>query len=115
MRGDTDEDKWIDEGCSEYAELACGYKDTTETSAETFLGSPNVSLTIWDDLPFDFDQTFLFMTYFAQRFGESAIKSLVENDLNSIEGLNATLEIFGEVRFDELFFDWSAANFFDSL
>ncbi|MEE2754787.1 MAG: hypothetical protein VX910_12445 [Candidatus Latescibacterota bacterium] len=113
-RGDADEDKWIDEGCSEYAELACGYKDTTETSAETFLGSPNVSLTIWDDLPFDFDQTFLFMTYFAQRFGESAITSLVENDLNSIEGLNATLENHGGVRFKELFFDWSAANFFDS-
>ena len=27
---DPDEDKWLDEGCSEYAELACGYKDTTK-------------------------------------------------------------------------------------
>jgi len=112
-RGDTDEDKWIDEGCSEYAELACGYKDTTRVAGETFLGSPNVSLTIWDDLPFDFDQTFLFMTYFAQRFGESALLQLVENDLNSVEGLNATLESFGDVRFSELFFDWAAATFFD--
>jgi hypothetical protein len=112
-QGDQDEDKWIDEGCSEYAELACGYKDTTEAAGETFLGVPNVSLTSWDDLPFDFDQTFLFMTYFAQRFGESTMIALVENDLNSIEGVNATLSTMGEVRFDELFFDWTAATYFD--
>ena len=112
-RGDPDEHKWIDEGCSEYAELACGYKDTLETAGETFLGTPNVSLTVWDDLPFDFDQTYLFMAYFVQRFGESALRPLVENDLDSIEGLNATLETLGQVRFEELFFDWSAATFFD--
>ncbi len=112
-QGDSDENKWIDEGCSEYAELACGYKDTTETAGETFLSTPNVSLTIWDDLPFDFDQTYLFMTYTVQRFGESMLRSLVQNDLNSIEGLNATLATMGDVKFDELFFDWSAATYFD--
>ena len=62
-RGDPDEHKWIDEVCSEYAELACVYKDTLETAGETFLGTPNVSLTVWEDLPFDFDQTYLFMTW----------------------------------------------------
>jgi len=112
-QGDGDEDKWVDEGCAEYAELACGYKDTTETAGETFLMAANVSLTIWDDLPFDFDQTYLFTTYFAQRFGESALKAWVANDLNSIEGVNAVLEPIGNVRFSELFFDWSAATFFD--
>ena len=111
--GDEDEDKWVDEGCSEYAELACGYKDTTETAGETFLIAPNVGLTLWEDLPFDFDQTYLFMTYFVQRFGESSLRSLVGNDLNGIDGINATLTSLGDVAFDELFFDWSAATFFD--
>ena len=53
------------------------------------------------------------MTYFVQRFGESSLRSLVGNDLNSIDGINATLTSLGDVAFDELFFDWSAATFFD--
>ncbi len=112
--GDPDEDKWVDEGCAEYAELACGYKDTTETAGETFLIAPNNSLTIWEDLPFDFDQTFLFFAYFAQRFGESGLSALVANDTNGIDGVNAILETIGDVRYDELFFDWSAATWFDA-
>ena len=35
---DPDENRWVDEGCSEYAELACGYKDTTGTAGQNFLG-----------------------------------------------------------------------------
>jgi hypothetical protein len=111
--GDADEVKWVDEGCSEYAELACGYKDTSETAGETFLTASNVSLTIWEDLPFDFDQTYLFFTYLAQRFGETSLKALVQNELNSIEGVSAALSTLGNVRFEELFFDWSAATWFD--
>lgn len=112
-RGDVDEDKWIDEGCAEYAELACGYKDTTETAGESWLGAPNVRLTVWEDLPFDFDQAYLFTSYLVQRVGESVLRPLVEHDGNGIDGLNAVLADFGELRFDELFFDWSAATWFD--
>jgi len=49
---DPDEEKWVDEGCSEYAELACGYKDTTRTAAAAYLEVPNISLTAWSDNAF---------------------------------------------------------------
>ena len=111
--GDGDEAKWVDEGCSEYAELACGYKDTTETAGETFLIAPNNSLTVWEDLPFDFDQAYMFFAYFVGRFGESVLRPLVANETNGIDGVNESLETLGSARYADVFFDWAAATYFD--
>ena len=130
--GDPDEDRWVDEGCSEYAELACGYKNTTGRAAENFLGVPNLlrspdpNLTVpsetgltdaasWstgDFLPFLFDQTFLLMTYFAQRYGDTAVARLVAEPENSIAGFNRTLEALGAKEgFEQFWADWTAAVF----
>jgi hypothetical protein len=111
--GDSDEDVWIDEMCSEYAELACGYKDTTTTAGETFLQAPNIKLTVWEDLPFDFDQVYLFGVYLAQRVGEQVFRPLVSEQLNGVEGLNTSLAKLGKARFEDLFFAWTAATYFD--
>lgn len=112
---DPDEEKWLDEGCSEYAELACGYKDTTQTTAASFLqGITNTSLTIWEDLPFEFDQTFLWMTYFTERYGDGALTHLVSNPENGILSVNQTLESIGiSHQFDTLFANWTAAIYLD--
>ena len=129
---DPDEHRWVDEGCSEYAELACGYKDTTGTAARNFLRVPNLlkssdpagavptntgltddaSWSKGDYLPFLFDQTFLLMTYFAQRYGNSAVTRLVAEPANSIEGFNLALESLdaGE-RFEQFWANWAAAVF----
>lgn len=107
---DPDEDKWLDEGCSEYAELACGYKDTTEAAGITFLDVPNTSLTVWDDLPFDFDQAFLYMAYFAQRFGDDAIHALVGESGNGAESVDTVLSNLDlPDRFKDLFAEWAIA------
>ena len=111
---DPDEDKWLDEGCSEYAELACGYKDTTEAVANAFLDVPNTSLTVWEDLPFDFDQAFLYMTYFAQRFGDDAVRSLVGETANGVESVDLVLSELGLAdRFNDTFAEWTVALFLD--
>jgi hypothetical protein len=113
-RGDPDEDKWVDEGCSEYAELACGYKDTTRTAASAFLQVTNTSLTLWEDLPFDFDQAYLWMTYFVQRYGEGALPALVSTPEDGIQGVDLVLEGIGsDDRYADLFADWMAATFLD--
>ena len=112
---DPDEAKWLDEGCSEYAELACGYKDTTATATEDFLSlASNTDLTHWEDQFFDFDQAYLWMTYFAQRYGESALRTLVEDPDSSITSVNNTLQSLNvPERFDHLFGQWSAAVYLD--
>ena len=130
--GDPDEDRWVDEGCSEYAELACGYKNTTGEVARNYLGVPNLlrspdpnlpvppntgltdaaSWSEGDFLPFLFDQTFLLMTYFAQRYGDTAVARLVAEPANGIDGFNRTLESVGaRERFDQFWADWAAAVF----
>ncbi|MCZ6636172.1 MAG: hypothetical protein O7G87_22470 [bacterium] len=112
---DPDEDKWLDEGCSEYAELACGYRDTTEAATEDFLTlATNTGLTEWEDLPFDFDQAFLWMTYFAQRYGDASLRQLVadpENGIASVNNLLTTLNV--PERFEHLHGAWTAALYLD--
>ena len=129
---DPDENRWVDEGCSEYAELACGYKDTTGTAGRLFLGAPNLlkspesahrvpsdagltdasSWTAGNLLPFLFDQTFLLTTYFAERYGHSAVARLVAQPENGIAGFDLTLASLGEIdRFDHFWSHWAAAVF----
>ena len=114
-KADPDEAKWLDEGCSEYAELACGYKDTTATATEDFLSlASNTDLTDWEDQFFDFDQTYLWMAYFVQRYGESALRTLVADPDSSIVSVNNTLQSLNvPERFDHLFGQWSAAIYLD--
>ena len=113
-RSDPDEEKWVDEGCSEYAELICGYKDTTKSTASAFLEVTNTSLTAWEDLAFDFDQAFLFMTYYVQRYGDAALKDLVSEPENGITGLELALTGRGiSDRFEDLFAAWAAAAYLD--
>ena len=105
----------MDEGCSEYAELACGYKDTSETAAEAYLAVPNISLTEWGDNAFDFDQVFLWMTYFVQRHGEDALPLLVGRLENGIQGVELAMSASGSARtFQDHFSDWMAATYLDA-
>ena len=114
-KADPDEAKWLDEGCSEYAELACGYKDTTAAATEDFLTlAANTDLTHWEDQFFDFDQAYLWITYFVQRYGESALRTLVTDRDSSIISVNNTLQSLNvPERFDHLFGQWSAAVYLD--
>lgn len=129
---DPDEHRWVDEGCSEYAEMACGYKDTTGTAARNFLAVPNLlkspgptvpvppntgltdaaSWSKGDYLPFLFDQTFLLMTYFAQRYGNTAVARLVAEPANGIDGFNRSLKsLDAAARFEHFWANWAAAVF----
>ena len=114
-KADPDEAKWLDEGCSEYAELACGYKDTTATATENFLSlAANTDLTYWEDQFFDFDQAYLYMTYFAQRYGDSALRKLVADPDSSIASIDNLLQSLNvPERFDHLFGQWAAAMYLD--
>ncbi|MBT3604198.1 MAG: hypothetical protein HN521_14170 [Candidatus Latescibacteria bacterium] len=112
---DPKEEKWLDEGCSEYAELACGYKDTTASEMDSFLSlATNTDLTKWEDQSWDFDHAYLWVTYFVQTYGEAALRTLIADPDSSILSVNNTLQALNKPeRFDHLFGQWAAAVYRD--
>ncbi len=110
-KADPNEAKWLDEGCSEYAELACGYKDTTASEMANFLSlATNTDLTEWEDQSWDFDQAYLWTSYFVQTYGQSALRTLIADTTNSIQSVNNTLQKLNKPeRFDHLFGQWASA------
>ena len=88
-RGDPNEEKWVDEGCSEYAERLGGYVDTTGVAAG-FLSFPDLDLTDWQDLPLDYEKAMLFISYFANREGRSSLMPLVQSRWPGIAGFDST-------------------------
>lgn len=115
---DDDEDLWLDEGASMFAEFLIGedpfidgpYKPQFSSNAET-------SLTYWDYynnqglVLANYGAAFAFFLYLAEHYGGSTIiQTLVncpENGIISIE------EALGFLSFREIFRNWTIANFLD--
>ncbi|MSS73279.1 MAG: hypothetical protein EXS64_17585 [Candidatus Latescibacteria bacterium] len=111
---DSKEEKWVDEGCSEYAERMSGYADTTGV-AQAFLSFPNVGLTEWQDLSLDYEKSMLFVAYFAHRYGRPSLRRLVQDRAHGVAGFASALSaIEGAGTFTDLFADWIAANLLDA-
>ncbi len=113
---DPTEAIWVDEGCAGYSELLNGYTDTIDV-ASTFLEFTNIDLTGWQDdrRPLEDEKAFLFVSYFADRYGLSAIHNLVQNPIHGIEGFESALsEIQGASTFEGVFADWTVANLLDT-
>jgi hypothetical protein len=116
---DKNEVSWINEGFSELAAYINGYDPGN--AASYFFLEPDMQLTDW---PYDGDtyphygSSFLFMTYFLDRFGEDATKALVadpKNDMQSVDEILAAQETrnaaTGEpLTGDDVFADWVVAN-----
>ena len=117
---DRNEATWVNEGFSELAVLLNGYEVGSEYS---YIINPDLQLNDW---PYNSGQTsphygasFLFFTYFLDRFGEQATKLLVANSANGFEGLDQVLKqieaidpLTGEpIQADDVFFDWVIATF----
>jgi immune inhibitor A len=117
---DRDEASWVNEGLSELAVYLNGYQVGSEFN---YIVKPDIQLNHW---PNDQRQTFphygasfLFLTYFMDRFGVEAMKSFVENPANGLEGIDQVLDeidakdgIFGGKIFaEDVFLDWVIASF----
>ncbi|HEY4668552.1 MAG TPA: hypothetical protein VIH05_02120 [Tepidiformaceae bacterium] len=133
---DPDELSWVNEGLSDLAEILTGYSDPSrkvdEKGADShtlgFQGwsavthpdwnpiprasGPENSLTAWEDqgsleILADYGHAYYFMTYLQGRgHGQAFFKSLVDNPLNGIDGLNDSLAAAGSTdTFDSLWGD----------
>jgi immune inhibitor A len=119
---DRNEASWINEGFSELAVLLNGYYyggfDALYTS------QPDIQLNDWpdeskEDITPHYGASFLFISYFLDRFGEKATKALIANQDNDMNSVDSTLKQIGArdavsgkpITADTLFLDWAVTNY----
>ncbi len=117
---DRNESLWMNEGFSELAMLLSGY-DVAGVDTR-YLTDPDIQLNAWPtegSADAHYGASFLFMTYFLDRFGRTALQSLVAqeaNGLHSIDLLFAEMNLFDVLRgrgptAEDLFQDWTLATY----
>ncbi len=111
-----EDDTFMNEGCSMYAEPLCGYP-IDWGSINSFLATPDNSLTVWGDqgninILADYGQGLLWSKYLSDHYGGvDFISYFVQTGIPGIEGINNALENFGATEsFEEVFYDWTLAN-----
>ncbi len=112
---DRNEETWINEGLSEYAQDVAGYP-TDLVFVTGFLNVPDTQLNTWSPDSSQnivhYGSAYLFIHYLTQRFGPEVAKALVANPANGIEGVTEALSAIGHPQnFDALFADWVVANY----
>lgn len=118
---DLNETSWINEGFSELAVLLNGYNPGGFDFL--YISDPDLQLNDW---PNDSNATtphygasFLFVTYFLDRFGEEATKALVKDQDNGMDSVDNVLTQFNTtdpvtdkpIAADDFFMDWAVTNF----
>lgn len=119
---DRNDVSWMNEGFAEVGAFLNGYD--IGGADWIYVQEPDMQLNTWvdnssPDFSAHYGQSFLYLTYFLDRFGEEATKALTsnpENDLTSVDqtlaDLNITDEQTGEViTADDVFMDWAVAMF----
>lgn len=110
------DDLWMNEACSMYAEPLCGYP-IDFNHINSFLYTPDNSLTEWGDqgdinILADYGAVFLWSLYLSDQYGgPDFLGHFVQAGIPGIDGLNVALEYFGYKKtFEDVFHDWRIAN-----
>ena len=113
---DPNEDTWINEGLSELAVSAAGYRPNSIVS---FMRVPSTSLVHWplnhSNISAHYGGSSLFMHYLAEHYSaEGHLKQLVLQPADGIAGIDSYLASQGySVTFRDVFADWIVANILD--
>ena len=85
---DPDEETWIDEGLSGYAEELVGFPEADPSMVPNFLADPSRSLTSWALESANYGKTYLFASFLAERYGARLIRQIVAEPRNGILGID---------------------------
>ena len=85
---DSDEEEWIDEGLSGYAEELVGFPEADPSMVPDFLADPSINLTHWVFESASYGKTYLFASFLAGRYGAGLIRQIVAEPRNGILGID---------------------------
>lgn len=119
---DRNDVSWINEGFAEVGSFLNGYD--VGGADWLYIQNPDLQLNAWadnssPDFSAHYGQSFLYLAYFLDRFGEEATKALTnnpENDLASVDDTLAELNITDPqtgkaITTDDVFIDWAVAMY----
>ena len=119
---DRNDVSWINEGFAEVGSFLNGYD--VGGADWLYIQNPDLQLNAWadnssPDFSAHYGQSFLYLAYFLDRFGEEATKALTnnpENDLASVDDTLAELNITDPqtgkpITADDVFIDWTVAMY----
>ena len=119
---DRNDVSWIGEGFAEVGVFINGY--SVGGADYAYIQDTDLQLNAWSDnsspeFSAHYGSSFLYLTYFLDRFGKDATKALntnPENDITSVDDtladLNITDPLTGQlITADDVFMDWAVANF----
>ncbi len=112
---DRNEETWLNEGLSEYAQEVAGY-DSDTIFASSFMRTPDTQLTTWElsggSNAEHYGSAYMFVNYLTQRFGQATTQAVIAQPGNGAQGITDALRATGHnLDFDELFADWVVANY----
>ncbi|MGB9778774.1 MAG: hypothetical protein ACP5IM_04065 [Candidatus Bathyarchaeia archaeon] len=111
-----EDDTFMNEGCSMYAELLCGY-GIDPAYINSYFYTPDNSLTVWGDqgdinILADYGAAALWVAYLSDHYGGAdLIRYFVQSGVPGIDGINNALKAFKyKVTFEDVYHDWRLAN-----
>ena len=105
---DRDEEIWLNEGMSGYAEALTGFPEADSTAVGAFLQRPAAGLTKWRGEAWNYGSTYLFSAFLAERYGDALIRSVVAEPGNGIDGIDAAFSGLGlDGDFEEAWARWT--------
>lgn len=109
---DPAEELWVTEGLSQYAEFLI-YGEASRLPY--FRANPSVSLTEWSWSLESYGASFSFILYLAEHYSTGGLLSrFVAQEAHGIGGVDAYLsETYPGVTFEDVFRDWTVANYLD--
>ncbi|MGA2768037.1 MAG: hypothetical protein ABSF24_06955 [Candidatus Bathyarchaeia archaeon] len=109
---DPGELSWVNEGCSELAQIVCGYGFPAGHIDYYLSGWFYTSLVDWQGMLENYGAACLFTYYVYQHYGSQFIWKLTHDTLHGIAGYNDALKGMHICKdFDQIFKDWSIANY----
>lgn len=117
---DRNESSWMNEGFSVLAEYLNGYPAYFDSD---YIRNPDLNLTDWLSDPGSngphYGESFLFLDYFLNRFGDKATQVLVKDQANGLTSVDDTLKTLNitdkqtgqPITADDVVIDWMLANY----
>jgi immune inhibitor A len=116
---DRNEESWLDEGFAELASFINGYH--FGGFASQYARNTDIQLNDWPEgaRSAHYGASFLFVTYFLDRFGENVTKALVAEQENGMDSIDIVLYQMGitdpltgeDISADSFFMDWVVTNY----